>query len=53
MTDKNLNDIINDILNCDYVILRKKQPKNKEWILSVNIQTGKIVFECPVMKKIK
>ena len=50
---KTLNEIVDDILNSDYVEVRKKPRKGEECLLPVNILTGKPVYECPVKKKQK
>ncbi|WMT49478.1 MAG: hypothetical protein RE472_00575 [Thermoplasmatales archaeon] len=50
---KSMNEIVEDILSSDYVEVRKKPKKGKECLLSVNILTGKPVYEYPVKKRRK
>ena len=50
---KSVTEIVDDILNSDYVEIRKKPKKNEECLPAVNILTGKLVYECPINKKKK
>ena len=50
---KSVNEIVEEILNSDYVEIRKKPKKGEQCLPSVNISTGKLVYECPIKKKKK
>ncbi|MGP6207527.1 hypothetical protein ACNF42_05820 [Cuniculiplasma sp. SKW3] len=50
---KNVNEIVNEILDCDYVEVRKKPKKSGDYLPSVNILTGKRVYEYPIKKNKK
>ena len=50
---KSVNEIVDEILNSDHVELRRKPNRNGDCLPSVNILTGKLVYECPVKKKKK